>query len=922
MKRALLLFLFSISFLCQIKLFAQEKENPVNIDVKNISIEGLIELIEKQTNLFFYYDLMQFDSTIFTVSVINKPVKTVLKEAFLNTKFTYTFDNEGNVFILKGDVLNLDLNSKTTNSDILKKDNAVLLKSNVAIQPDETKQKTGLEFRFFEIGNKNSQQTGKATLAGYVKNSKTGEPVIGASIFTENPRIGITTDQYGYFSLVLPKGRHILNILSINMRDTKRRIALFSDGKLDIDMQETVTSLHEVVVSGQKSGNIKSTQMGLQKIDIKTIKQVPVVFGEADLLKVITTMPGVKTVGEASNGLNVRGGSADQNLILFNEGTIYNPSHFFGMFSAFNTEAIKDVELYKSSIPTKFGGRLSSVLNINSREGNKKKISGSAGIGLLTSRINVEGPIVSEKTSFIVGARTTYANWLLKLLPDEYKNSNATFYDINLNITHEINKNNSIYLSGYLSNDQFNLNNDTLYRYGNKNVAVKFKHIFNNKLNNITNIGVDSYGYSISSSRLAPSAYKLGFDIQQQFFKSHFNYYLNEKHTLDFGINSLLYQLNPGKIEPFNANSLIKPEEVQSEKALESALYLSDHFEVNNSLSIDYGVRYSVFNYLGPQNINTYSENLPIVESNINGNKTYDAGKIIKTYGAPETRLSIRYLFNTDLSIKLGYNSQQQYIHSISNTASISPTDIWKLSDPNIKPQSGEQFSMGIYKNMNSNNIETSFEIYYKNIKNYLDFRSGAQLILSHHIETEVIGTKGKAYGAEFLIKKNNGKLNGWLSYTWSRVFLKMDDPTAGELINNGKWYPSNYDKPHDITLISNYRFSHRFSTLLNASYCTGRPITLPIGVYYYLGSYRTLYAGRNEYRIPDYFRADFAMNIEGNHKIYQKTHNSWAIGVYNISARKNPYSIYYIAEKGRIVGYKLSIFGSAIPYINFNIKF
>ena len=906
----LLIQIFSIS------LFAQNKQILVDIELEKAGIQQLIEPLEKQTSLYFYYNIAQFDSVTFTIKAKNKTVNQVLAEVFSNKKFSYVFDNQGNVFIVKGGVLEFSLALGGQVSEKL------LEKPSIISTDVLPKQNTGLEFRLYEIGNKNSASSGTATIAGFVRNGKTGEPVIGASLFIEKPRIGITTDQFGYFSLSLPKGRHILSILSLNMRDTKRRIALYSDGKLNIDMQETVTSLNEVVIASQKTGNIKSTQMGLQKIDIKTIKQVPVVFGEADLLKVVTTLPGVKTVGEASNGLNVRGGAADQNLILYNEGTIFNPSHFFGMFSAFNTEAVKDVELYKSSIPARYGGRLSSVLNINSREGNKKKITGSAGIGLLTSRINIEGPIFKEKTSFIIGSRTTYANWLLKLLPDQYKNSQAKFYDVNLNITHEIDKNNSIYLSGYLSHDQFNLNNDTLYSYGNKNFAIKFKHIFSNKLNLITNIGSDFYAYSISSSRLLPSAYKLNFGIQQQFFKSQFNYYLDDKHTFDFGLNTLLYNLKPGSLTPYNANSLIKSDELQPEKALETALYFGDHYEATASLSVDIGVRYSIFNYLGPKLVNVYDDTFPKTEANITNSINYAKNKIIKTYSSPEFRFSMRYAFDQSFSFKAGYNSQQQYIHSLSNTTAISPTDIWKLSDPNIKPQFGEQFSMGIYKNLKANTIETSLEVYYKNIRNYLDFKSGAQLILNDHIETDVIGTKGKAYGVELLFKKNTGKFNGWISYSWSRTLLKMDDPLAGETINNGNWYPSNYDKPHDITLISNYRFSHRFSTSFNGSFSTGRPITLPVGVYYYLGSYRTLYADRNGYRIPNYFRADFAMNIEGNHKIYQKTHNSWSIGVYNITGRKNPYSIYYVAEKGRIIGYKLSIFGASIPYINFNIKF
>ncbi|MEP6595795.1 MAG: TonB-dependent receptor plug domain-containing protein, partial [Ginsengibacter sp.] len=652
------------------------------------------------------------------------------------------------------------------------------------------------------------------------------------------------------------------------------------------------------------------------------IKQVPVVFGEADILRVVLTLAGVKSVGEASTGLNVRGGSTDQNLILFNDATIYNPSHFFGLFSAFNPEVVKDVELYKSSIPAKYGGRLSSVLEINSREGNKKNIAGTAGIGLLTSRLTLEGPLVKDKSSFIIGARTTYANWLLNLLPDQYKNSKAGFYDINVNISRQANKNNSLYLTAYLSKDNFNLNSDTSYNYGNNNISLKWKHIFNNKLYALVTAGYDNYKYKISSRTNPVNAYSLGFDINQTNFKTHFNYFVSSKHTIEFGLNNILYKLHPGTYKPVGEKSIVAPDQMSAEQGLESALYVSDKYNVTPELSVEAGVRYSMFNVLGPKSFNEYPKDVPKTEDNILGTTDYGKNKIIKTYQGPELRLSARYAFTSDFSIKAGYNTQRQYIHVLSNTSAMAPTDIWKLSDPNIKPQYGDQVSIGFYKNLKSNTIETSVEVYYKKIKDYLDYKSGAVLVLNHHIETDVINTKGKAYGAELMIKKLTGKLNGWISYTYARTLLKMDDPAAGEVINKGMYYPANSDRPHDVTFISNYKVNHRFSLSLNSTYSTGRPITLPIGRFFYGNSERTLYADRNSNRIPDYFRTDFSMNLEGNHKVHQKTHNSWTIGVYNLTGRKNPYSVYFVSENTVVNGYKLSIFGNPISFLNFNIKF
>ncbi|ULQ50737.1 TonB-dependent receptor [Flavihumibacter fluvii] len=923
--RLLIAYAFFSIFFCLKSYGQQDTSMLITAEFKDASIGEFIRVLEKQANIHFYLDAAQFDSVRINIVAKALPLTKTMDQAFANTDIHYALDGQGHVFITKGRKLSLIQPEDFIIGGKKEKDKPGNAAAIAALEPEDMgpRQVASLENKLYIVGDK-SAVTNQAlvTIAGYVNDAKTGEPIAGASVYIENPRIGVTTDQYGYYSLALPKGRHSLNIQSLGMKDTRRQIMLYSDGKMNIDLQGTVMSLKGVVIAAQKRSNVKSTQMGLQKIDIKTMKQIPVVFGEADVLRAVTTLPGVKTVGEASTGLNVRGGSADQNLILFNDGTIYNPSHFFGMFSAFNPEVIKDVELYKSSIPARYGGRLSSVLAINSREGNKKEIAGSAGIGLLTSRLNIEGPLVKDKSSFILGGRSTYSNWLLNLLPDEYKESKASFYDVNLNVAHEFNKKNTLYVSGYLSNDRFNLNSDTVYGYGNKNISLKLKHIFNNKINTIVTVGYDRYDYNISSEKLPESASKLAFDINQTYFKAHVNYYLNNAHTLDFGINSLYYKLHPGANKPVGKSSLLIPDEIPAEQALESALYLNDHYNVTNSLALDAGIRYALYNYLGPQEVNTYAPGLPRTEDNMQGTVSYSNGENIKTYHAPEFRLSMRYAFNDSFSIKLGYNSQQQFIHSLSNTTAMAPTDIWKLSDANIKPQRGDQVSFGIYKNFKSNTIETSVEVYYKRMEDYLDYKSGAKLVMNHHIETEVLGTKGKAYGVELLARKSAGKLNGWVSYTWSRVFLKMDDPIAGEMINKGNWYPSNYDKPHDITVVGNYRFSHRFSISMNVSYSTGRPITLPVGVYYYGGSYRTLYADRNAYRIPDYFRSDFSMNIEGNHKIHQKTHNSWTIGVYNITGRKNPYSVYYVSEGGTINGYKLSIFGNPIPYINFNIRF
>jgi len=872
---------------------AQEDDNKIEGDFKGLTAIQFFNKLEKQVPYKFYYDSLQLDSLNVQVTAKGLTLPELLKEVFKGTDIHFLIDQYKNVFITKKlqfvTELPKDFFDQTEN---LPGDTRTAPDSIAAYDLESKKISKTSSGKLIEIGNKRNQSKGPVILTGYIRDSKTGEPLVNASVFTDDFKESVITDPYGHYSLTLPVGSHTLNVQVTGMRDYKVQVMVYSPGKLDVEMDEQVRVLKEVIVSGSRTSNIKGMQMGTERLSIETIRKVPTVFGEADVLRVVVSLPGVKTVGEASTGFNVRGGSADQNLILFNDATIYNPSHFFGMFSAFNPDVIKNIELYKSSIPAKYGGRLASVLDITSREGNKKNITGSAGIGLVTSRFHLEGPLVKDKTSFIIGGRTTYANWLLNLLPHEFKNSKASFQDVDLAISHRIDSTNNLYFTGYYSNDRFSLASDTMYGYSNRNVNVKWKRNFTNKFSAIFIAGYDQYKYNVSSTKNKINAFKLGFDINQLNFKSAFDYYLDSKHSFDFGISTIRYRLNPGFFDPLDKQSAVLPDKVEAEQALESGIYFTHRYNPTPELSISSGLRYSVFNYLGPKQVTLYTPGAPVTQSNVIEVKDYAKGKFIKTYHGPEIRFSIRYAFSESFSVKTSYNSLRQYIHLLSNTTIIAPTDIWKLSDPNIKPQEGDQVSFGLYKNLKSNTIETSVEVYYKRIRDYLDYKPGATLFLNHNIETDVINTKAKAYGLEVLIKKPGGKLNGWISYTYSRILLKAYDPTQGVIVNNGNYYPANYDKPHDVTLTGNFAVNHRFSISLNSTYSTGRPITLPVGRYFYAGSQRVLYSDRNAYRIPDYFRSDFSMNIDGNYKVHQKTHNSWTIGVYNMLGRKNPYSL------------------------------
>lgn len=902
---------------CLSPVWGQQDPALLTVTVADASLKELVEVVESQSSYRFYFKDSDFNSFSVTISAEKKPLGFILDEAFKNTTYHYAVDPQFNVFLTKNVIITTQLLTDVTT------DRTVSTNQPVSSNEDEINRIAALnERRLFTIGLKNSGKA-RAVLSGTVKSMNNGEPIIGAAITVQNSSAGVATDEKGNYTLELPTGKHVLTIRSIGLKNTTRTLVLHSDGRLNIEMVAESANLKEIVVTSDRESHVKGLQMGVEKLDIQTIKYIPSSFGEVDVLKAMLTVPGVKTVGEASSGFNVRGGATDQNLILFNNSTIYNPFHFFGFFSSFNSETIESVELYKSAIPASYGGRLSSVLTVVGKKGDMKEIKGSAGIGLLTSRLNLEGPIVKDKVSFLVGGRTTYSDWIFNFVPDDsgFKNTRASFYDLNSTLAWKINEGNNVSVSGYVSHDESNLNTNTTYQYDNRNFSVTWTSNLTEKLFGEFVMGYDHYDYGSRSISEKQYGYELKFSIDQTNFKTNFWYEIDDIHTLQFGINNTHYSINPGTYRPAGSGSDVHPKTVEPEQGMESAIYLEDLIKVTQQFSISAGLRYSMFNYLGSQSINRYRKDVPRSEETIINKKKYSKNDLIETYHGPEIRLSARYSITDNFSIKASYNSLRQYIHMMSNTVSISPTDIWKLSDPNIKPQQSQQYSIGFYNNL-FKVIETSVEVYKKDLKNYLDYKSGATLIMNDHIETEVLTTRGKAYGAEFMIKKPSGMLNGWISYTYSRALLKMDDPIAGESINNGAYYPASYDKPHDFNLVVNQKVTRRLSFSLNTQYSTGRPVTIPIGIFYYGGTPKTLYSDRNGYRIPDYFRMDFSVNIEGNHKVNQWIHTSWTLGIYNLTGRKNPYSVYYTSENGIINGYKLSIFGTLIPYINFNLRF
>ena len=682
--------------------------------------------------------------------------------------------------------------------------------------------------------------------------------------------------------------------------------------------------LAEIVVVGGRQSAVESLVMGSEKFKPQILKNIPSAFGESDIMKIVLTLPGVTTVGEASSGYNVRGGATDQNLILFNGGTVYNPSHLFGLFTSFNSDAVEDVELFKSSIPVEYGGRISSVLKVNSKEANMQKLTGAVSLGALTSKANLEIPIVKDHVSLLLNGRTTYSDWILKQLPEKsgYKNGNANFYDFGGVLTWKLNSMHRLKIFGYWSKDKFSFSSSDNYGYQNRNISAEWRSILNQKITATFSAGLDHYDYFNEETTIPSEAARLSFGIDQLWGKIHLRHRLTDNEVLNYGLMVQHYNVQAGTYEPIGEKSCITTNQLEKEKAFESAAYIEYERSITEKLSVSAGLRYSLFNAMGPRDVNHYKDGeLPSDETLV---ETRHETGIIKTYHAPELRFSAKYALQDNLSLKAGFNTMHQYIHKVSNTSIMSPTDIWKLSDLNIKPQKGWQLATGIYYETPRKDYELSAEVYYKHISDYLNYRSSAVLLMNPHLETDVIATKGKAYGIELQAKKPVGKLNGWVSYTYSRSQLKQDDKRVAMPLNDGEWYPSEYDRPHDIKAVLNYKFTERYSFSSNFNYATGRPTTVPAGKYYdsYTHRYMPYYTNRNTYRIPDYMRLDLAFNIEPTHKITSFLHTSFSFGVYNALARKNAYSIYYVNEGYDIKGYKLSVFGTAIPYVSINIRF
>ena len=912
--------------LLSFSLFAQENEIKFNFNFENKDVLEVLLEIEKEAGVTFYFDEKWLAGKSYSGEFIDKTLSDILEVVFKDTNLNFFTFNGTKIILTQNNIIYQDLPNgffgREEIDSVIENTGYPRITSNPIFSNIEAS-KRNMVTRTVRIGKENSANTKNAyIISGYAKTTEQGQPISNLSIILNGKSSGAVTNDDGYYELEVPLGTSILNTSSLGIEPSTTRIIVFNDGQLNFNLNESVEFLDEVIVEANATKNVEEALSGSTELVVEKTKNIPLVLGERDVLKVATTLPGISTAGEGAAGFNVRGGSTDQNLILLDNAVIYNPSHFFGIFQALNPFTTKNLKILKGSIPAEYGGRLSSVFDITSKDANIEKISGEASVGPVTSNVTLEIPVVKSKSGLLVGGRGTYSGWILRSLEDESLNSSeASFYDAIAKYTHVINGKNTVRAMGYYSNDAFSITSDSVYGYNNRLLSLQWDHQFNEKNTGSLILANSNYKFNIDYEGNSESNFNLGFVIDETEAKFKFTY-LRNSHKFDYGLSAKLYNVQPGNLEPNGSNSIVDTKIIPTEKAVETALYVSDNFKVNDKLLIDVGLRYSMFANLGRTEARIYEENMPKNEETLVETVSYENNEIVETYGGPEVRLSARYFLGPDLSVKASFNSTYQYIHRLSNTTTISPIDTWKLSDNNIKPQKGRQVGLGFYKNLKGNQYEISLEGYYKEADNLLDFKVGSELLLNETIETETLQGDGQAYGVEFLIRKNSGKLNGWLGYTYSRSFLKLDSDFAEERVNNGDFFPTNYDKPHDFSAVLNYKLTKRFSLSANLAYQTGRPVTYPVARYNFNNSEYVVYSNRNEFRIPDYYRLDLGLNIEGNHKLKKLAHSFWNISVYNVLGRNNPYSVFFVTENGELKAFQSSIFSIPVPTITYNFKF
>ncbi len=912
-----------IPLLLPVVALAQESGTEVNIHMVNEKFSTFVNQIESQTDLRIYYRSEWFEDQSFTYSADSVEVDYALFDLLKGTGLHFNLIDSTRVVILPDGRLNMQLpvlSSATGGySEMDAVDDYIGVKAGEYLSGTRPKQIT----QTIVVGTGNGTSSRSiARVMGKVTNLVTGEPVMGATMVDLESGKGAVSDQNGNINMALNLGKHSMRFSFIGMEPIDLTLDVLSDGDFKLEMRPAVIALDEVQIMGQQYRDINTTDIGVERFSMNSLKQVPVFMGERDVIKIAQLLPGITSAGEASVGVNVRGGNVDQNIFYVNRLPVYNTSHLFGFFSAFNSDIIRDFTIYKGNVPVNYGGRLSSVFNITTRKGNKKEYTAHAGISPISAHATVEGPIKKDHSSFLVSGRSSYSDWILNRMEDPLiRDSDAFFYDFAGSLNFQPNPKHAFNVFYYQSYDKFRYSDLSDYEYANRGGSFSWENHISPALTSKVTGTISSYRFQNTDKSEIAQAYSHDYNLNHNEVVADFSWLPSLNHKVDFGASMIYYRLDRGVVEPYGPASIRSETDLGFEHAVEGALFIGDNIEITPWLSIYGGLRYSFYSYLGPQTVMLYEEGEPKSEETIADSLVYGDFEPITFNSGPEFRTAINMKAGPNTSFKLSFNQMRQYLFMLTNTVTISPTDQWKLSDYHISPQSSYQATGGFYHIFPRLGLSSSVELYYKYSNDIVEYKDGADFITSSLTETVVLQGVQSAYGAEFMLQKTSGHLEGWISYTLSRSEMLVTGEADFEKINNGNPYPSNFDRPHVLNVVANYKFNRRFSVGSNLVYMTGRPITYPTALYYINNIAYIDYYARNQFRIPDYFRIDLSFNIEGNLKAKKFMHSTWSFNVYNLLGRKNPQSIYFTPHEYFIKGYSFSVIGVPIFTVSWNVK-
>jgi hypothetical protein len=906
-----------------VALIAQEEGERVNIKVTGEGFDRFVEQVESQTNLKIYYNREWVAGKIFSYEADSVDVDVALYEVLKGTGLHFSRISSDRYIILPEKSLSMRLpmiTSTTGNYSEITEGEAYL-----GVKDDLYMTGTRPEkmVRTIEVGERGaSLARGVARVKGKLVNLANGEPVMGATMVDLGSGKGAVSDQNGNVTMALAPGSHAMRFSFIGMESVNVTMAVYSDGEFRLKMQPAVIALDEVQIMGEQYREINTTDIGVERFSMNSLKQLPVFMGERDVIKISKMLPGITSAGEASVGVNVRGGNVDQNIFYINRLPIYNTSHLFGFFSAFNSDMIRDFSIYKGNVPVNYGGRLSSVFNILTRKGNNKSYTAHAGISPISANATVEGPIRKDHSSFLISGRSSYSDWILNRMEDPLiRDSKAFFYDFAGSLNFEPDEKNTFNIFYYQSYDKFRYSTLSDYEYANRGASSSWERHISPALTSKVTGTTSTYTFANTDQSEISRAYTHEYMLNHNELLAEFQWVPSLHHKIDFGSSLIYYRLNRGTVKPYGDASIRSQVDLGFEQAVEAGVFVSDNIEVNNWLTIYAGARYSFYSMLGPQTEMLYNEEKPKSENTIVDSLTFDKFEPVNFHSGPEIRTAVNMKTGPNTSVKFSFNQMRQYLFMLSNTVTISPTDQWKLSDYHIDPQNSYQVTGGAYHIFPGLGLSSSVELYYKYSTDIVEYKDGADFITSPFTETVVLQGLQNAYGMEFMLQKTSGRLDGWISYTLSRSEMLVQGKTDFESINNGNPYPSNFDRPHVLNVVANYSINRRFSVSSNVVYMSGRPVTYPTSLYYINNVAYIDYYARNQFRIPDYFRVDLSLNVEGNLKADKFMHSTWSINVYNLLGRNNPQSIYFVPQEYFIKGFAFSVIGVPVFTISWNVK-